>query len=59
MGVAGVKPTPRSKSHTSAYVAGTSPGCIGRKFLIAGRPNAGSSSSISRSSSTGVWLPML
>lgn len=43
----------------SAYVAGTSPACIGKKFFFALTPSARSSTSMRCISSTGALLPML
>ena len=59
MGVLGLNPTSSIKSSTSANVAGTSPGCIGKKFLIAFLLNFYSIISIYLSNSTGWLLPML
>ena len=44
--VAGLKPMSRARSSTSAYISGKSPGCIGSRFFVAGRPSACSSVSI-------------
>src|SRR5207249_5381179 len=46
MGVQGVKPVTRASASTSAEVAGTSPGCMGRKRFSAVRPSASSSRAI-------------
>jgi hypothetical protein len=43
--VEGLKPTARASASTSAYVAGTSPGCISTYSRTAVRPRFRSSSS--------------
>jgi len=54
-----VKSTASTSASMSAYVAGTSPACIGKKFFFALTPSARSSTSMRCISSTGALLPML
>ncbi len=58
-GVAGEKPTSRTKSSTSAEVAAASPGCMGKRFSTALRPSWSSMAATKSMSSTGLLLPML
>ena len=59
MGVFGAKSTASTSASMSAYVAGTSPACIGRKFFFASTPSVRSSTAMRCISSTGALFPML